>query len=250
MNNDRRSFIKSAGIATLAGLSLPQLISSAFAESHGKRIKLNENDVILFQGDSITDANRDKKQFIANQAFCMGSGYALMAGSTLLNDHPEKNFKIFNRGVSGDKVFQLADRWDADCLQLKPNVLSILVGVNDYWAVKKHGYNGTIDTYRNDFKKLIDRTKTALPDVKIIIGEPYAVLNVKEVDQSWYPKFDEFRIAAREVSEMFNTGFIPYQSIFDKAQQKAPGSYWTLDGVHPSAAGINIMAQGWLEAIR
>ena len=65
----------------------------------------------------------------------------------------------------------MADRWDEDCLILKPNVLSILIGVNDYWAVRKHGYTGTIETYKSDFKKLLDRTKKALPDVKLIIGE-------------------------------------------------------------------------------
>lgn len=249
-NSNRRSFLKTAAIGTIAGLAIPEIVSSAFAEAKSKKISLETNDVILFQGDSITDANRDKKQNLVNNAACMGSGYALLAGSDLLLRNPEKNLQLYNKGISGDKVYQLADRWNDECISLKPNVLSILIGVNDYWAVKKHGYTGTIETYRNDYKKLLDRTKQALPDVKIIIGEPYAVKGVKEVDDSWYPKFDEFRMAARELAVQFDTGFIPYQAVFDKALESAPGNYWTIDGVHPSIAGINLMAQAWLKMVK
>ncbi|MGZ3755956.1 MAG: SGNH/GDSL hydrolase family protein [Mucilaginibacter sp.] len=229
---------------------MPQIVSSAFAKAGVKRIKLTANNVILFQGDSITDSSRDRKQTSANTTTGMGTGYALLAGSNLLLHNSEKNLQIYNRGISGDKVFQLADRWDAECLQLKPNVLSILIGVNDHWAVKKHGYTGTIETYRTDFKKLLDRTKQVLPDVKLIIGEPFAVLGVKEVDQSWYPKFDEFRTAARELATEFEATFIPYQAVFDKAVKSAPGSYWTVDGVHPNLAGINLMAEAWLAVVK
>jgi lysophospholipase L1-like esterase len=250
MPNNRRSFLKSAAIGSLASLALPQIVSAAFKEVKGKKINLNDNDIVLFQGDSITDAGRDKKQSIFNNTTSMGSGYALIASSNLLLHQPNKNLQVYNKGVSGDKVFQLAARWDDDCLKLKPNVLSILIGVNDYWAVKKHGYTGTIETYHDDYKKLLERTKQALPDVKLIIGEPYAVTGVKEVDQSWYPEFDKFRTAAKELADQFDAGFIPYQAVFDKAQKSAPGVYWTLDGVHPSVAGVNLMAQAWLEAVK
>ncbi|MES2279104.1 MAG: SGNH/GDSL hydrolase family protein [Bacteroidota bacterium] len=247
---NRRSFITNAAIGALAALAIPEIASAAFAEGNGKRIALNANDIMLFQGDSITDSGRDKKNTTANNVACMGSGYALMAGSDLLVNHPNLNLQIYNKGISGDKVYQLADRWDAQCLQLKPNVLSILVGVNDHWAVKKHGYTGTIETFRNDYKNLLDRTKQALPDVKIIIGEPYAVIGVKEVDETWYPKFDEFRAASRELADEFKAGFIPYQAVYDKAIKFAPGAYWTLDGVHPNMAGITLMAHAWLEAVK
>jgi len=249
-HSNRRSFLKTAIIGTIAGLTIPEIVSSAFAEAKGKKISLKANDVILFQGDSITDANRDRKQSLVNSAVCMGSGYALLAGSELLLHNSDKRLQLYNKGVSGDKVYQLADRWNDECINLKPNVLSILIGVNDYWAVKKHGYTGTIETYRNDYKNLLDRTKQALPDVKIIIGEPYAVKGVKEVDDSWYPKFDEFRAVASELAVQFDTGFIPYQAVFDKALESAPGSYWTIDGVHPSIAGINLMAQAWLKMMK
>jgi lysophospholipase L1-like esterase len=252
MKNTRRSFIRNAAIGTLASLAIPEIASTAFAEAKGKRISLNANDIILFQGDSITDAGRDKKKTEENNTGCMGNGYALVAGSKLLAENPEKTFHIYNKGVSGNKVFQLADRWDADCLQLKPNVLSIFVGVNDYWhtLTANPPYTGTIETYKTDYKKLIDRTKQALPDVKLIICEPYAINGVKSVTDAWYPKFPEFQRAAREIADEYNAGFVPFQSVIDKAMKSSPGNYWTADGVHPNMAGITLLAHAWLEAVK
>lgn len=248
--NSRRTFIKNSSAALIASLAIPEIVSSAFAVAKPKKITIQDGDVILFQGDSITDWGRSRTQTDANVSAGLGTGYPIFAAGEILNKNFEKNLQIFNRGVSGDKVFQLADRWDKDCLDIKPNILSILIGVNDFWAIAKHGYTGTIDTYRNDYMKLIDRTKKALPNVKLIIGEPFAVIGVKEVDLKWYPKFNEYRQVAREVAEKNDITFIPYQTIFDEAVKKAPGSYWTIDGVHPTIAGASLMAHAWLETVK
>jgi lysophospholipase L1-like esterase len=248
--NSRRGFIKSASVATVASLAIPQIVSAAFAVSKPKRITLNKGDVVLFQGDSITDWGRNKITNGANVSAGFGTGYPLFAAGELMKDNPDKGLQLFNRGISGDKVFQLADRWDKDCLELKPNVLSILIGVNDFWAISKHGYTGTIETYRNDYAKLLERTKKALPDVKLIIGEPFAVNGVKDVNDSWFPKFNEYRQVAKETAEAFGAVFIPYQKVFDEALTKAPGSYWTIDGVHPTMAGASLMAHAWLQTVK
>jgi lysophospholipase L1-like esterase len=94
--------------------------------------------------------------------------------------------KFFNRGISGSKVYQLAERWQVDCLDLKPNVLSILIGVNDFWHKQKMQYDGTLEKYESDYRALVKRTKSALPDVKLIICEPF-LLNFGAVDDSWFP---------------------------------------------------------------
>ena len=246
---NRRSFIQTAAIGTLASFAISDIAKAAFAEAKGKKITINTNDVVLFQGDSITDSGRDKKKTEANNTGCMGSGYALVAGSKLLADHADKNLQIYNKGVSGNKVFQLADRWDEDCLKLKPNILSIFVGVNDFWHTlnANNPYTGTIETYRTDYRKLIDRTKQALPNVKLIICEPYAINGVKSVTDAWYPKFPEYQVAAREIADSYGAVFVPFQSIVDKAIKTAPGSYWSADGVHPNMAGITLLAHAWLE---
>jgi lysophospholipase L1-like esterase len=246
--NSRRSFITNSAIATVAGLTLPQLVSATAFSS--KKIALEKDDIILFQGDSITDWGRTHTETAPNTSQALGSSYPFAAASSMLSQYAAKNLKIYNKGVSGNKVYQLAERWDADCLALKPNVLSILVGVNDFWHKLNGQYNGTIDTYRDDYKKLLDRTKQALPDVKLIIGEPFAFTGVKFVNQNWYPKFNEFRLAAREASDAYHATFIPYQSIFDDALKIAPAAYWSLDGVHPTVAGAGLMAKSWLDVVK
>ena len=112
---------------------------------------IKPGDTILFQGDSITDAGRKRDDSAANSDVAMGRGYAWLAAAQLLIEKPDAGLKIFNRGISGNKVYQLAERWQADCLDLKPNVLSILIGVNDFWHKKKHNYDGTLEKYEGDF---------------------------------------------------------------------------------------------------
>lgn len=205
----------------------------------------------MFQGDSITDAGRDKKKEEANSPAALGNGYAFVAASQLLLKKAPLNLQVFNKGISGNKVYQLAERWDNDCLRIKPTILSILIGVNDYWhtLAKENPYQGTIDTYKNDLKTLIAQTKKALPNLQLIIGEPFAVKNVRAVTDEWYPKFNEYRTAAKAIADEFNAAFIPYQQVFDEAIKHAPANYWTGDGVHPSLAGAALMAEAWLKTV-
>lgn len=246
----RRNFIKTASVGTLAAVGIPQIVSAALApEKSASRLKFNTGDVVLFQGDSITDWGRDHKKDEPNTTSALGSGYALITASKLLLDHADKGLKIFNKGISGNKVYQLAERWDTDCLALKPNVLSIHIGVNDFWHTLNGSYKGTIDNYIEDYKKLLTRTKQALPDVKLVICEPFASKGVRAVDDKWYPTFPQFGKAARDIANEFGAIFVPYQAAFDKAEATAPAAYWSLDGVHPSVAGEALMAQTWIKAV-
>jgi len=248
-NNTRRNFLKTAAIGT-AAISLSQIVSTGLAEGKSKKVVIDDNDIILFQGDSITEWGRDKNKSAVNDFGALGSGYVLLTAATLLRDYAAKNLKIRNTGVSGNKVYQLADRWDTDTLAIKPNVLSIMVGVNDYWHTITSGYQGTIDTYRDDYKKLIESTLKALPGVKLIIGEPFAMKDVKAVDASWYPAFNNYRQAARDVAFGYGAAFIPYQTIMDEALKLAPATYWSIDGVHPTPAGASLMAQAWAQTVK
>ncbi len=248
--SNRRNFIKNASIGTVAAIGLPQIVSAAFAGENIKRARIDKDDVILFQGDSITDWGRDHKKGSPNDTGALGTGYVILTAGQLLLKHADKNLQIYNKGISGNKVFQLADRWDADALALKPNVLSIHIGVNDFWHTLTNGYTGTIDTYIADYHKLLDRTKLALPAVKLVICEPFAVKGVRAVDDKWYPTFDLFRKAARDLADEYDAAFVPWQSVFDKALETAPGAYWSLDGVHPAIPGEALMAQAWMEAVK
>lgn len=247
---NRRSFIQSLALTGTLAISLPDIVNAANIQDN-TAIKFNSNDVVLFQGDSITDAGRDKKKEEANSPNVLGSGYALLTASQLLLKQASLNLKIYNKGISGNKVYQLKERWQEDCVRLKPNVLSILIGVNDFWhtLAKDNPYKGTIETYKNDLKSLLENTLKQLPNTKLIIGEPFAVRNVRAVTDEWFPAFDEYKGAAKEIANEFKATFIPYQQVFDEAVKHAPASYWTDDGVHPSLAGAALMAQAWLKAI-
>jgi lysophospholipase L1-like esterase len=251
-HSSRRNFLKTTSLASAGLLAIPQIVSAAYSgeATKKKKITISKEDVILFQGDSITDAGRKKDDPSVNTVSALGNGYALLAASDLLFKYADRNLKIYNRGISGNKVYQLAERWEKDCLDIKPNVLSILIGVNDFWHTVLGRYDGTIETYRKDYRALLDRTKQKLPDVKLIIGEPYAVNGIKAVDDKWYPAFNDYRAAAKEIADSYGAVFIPYQAIYDKAQKEAPGVYWTGDGVHPTLAGANLMAHAWMEAVK
>jgi lysophospholipase L1-like esterase len=245
----RRDFLKKAAVGGVL-LSTSNIAASAMNILRSSKITLQENNIILFQGDSITDAGRNKDTKTPNTSPTMGSGYVLQAAGQLLFQYAGLNLTIYNKGISGNKVYQLSERWDNDCINLKPDVLSILIGVNDFWHTKSGGYKGTVKTYEDDYRKLLQRTKNALPSVKLIIGEPFAVKGIRAVDDSWYPEFNKYREAAKKLADEFNAVFIPYQQVFDEAQKKAPGVYWTHDGVHASLAGAKLMADAWMQAIK
>ncbi|MGE5448630.1 MAG: SGNH/GDSL hydrolase family protein [Bacteroidales bacterium] len=254
MNFNRRNFLRSAALGTAALAAIPEILSASMPAAPKKRkglaAELKKGDVILFQGDSITDAGREREKQQANSPASFGSGYAFLAASALLNEYADKELSIYNRGISGNKVYQLAERWQKDCLELKPTVLSILIGVNDFWHKLNGQYKGTVEIYENDFRKLLQETKKALPDVKLVIGEPFAILDGTAVDEKWYPEFDSYRASAKKIAKEFNAVFIPYQTIFDEAQKHAKGQYWSWDGVHPSMAGAALMAEAWQKAVR
>jgi lysophospholipase L1-like esterase len=249
-NFTRRSFLKKTALGTVAVVSLPEILTAAVPKGKIKEITLLKGQTILFQGDSITDSGRDKDAQECNSVKNLGTGYPLLAGASMLNKYADLDLKIYNKGISGNKVYQLADRWDKDCLEIKPDILSILIGVNDFWHKITGNYAGTVEIYKTDYIALIERTLKALPGVKLIICEPFAVNGVKAVNDSWYPEFYGYQKAAKEIADKFKATFIPYQAIFDEARKKAPGMYWTGDGVHPTLAGAQLMAKAWLKAIK
>ncbi|MCD6544960.1 MAG: SGNH/GDSL hydrolase family protein [Flavobacteriaceae bacterium] len=252
-NYSRRKFLIKSTLSVTALVSIPAIVSSCIASDTKTSTKKNsiyrKGDTILFQGDSITDAGREKKKELANNSRSFGSGYAFLAASSLLNSFPEKNLSIYNRGISGNKVYQLSDRWEKDCLDLKPDILSILIGVNDYWHFRNGKYNGTVEIYKNDYRKLLERTIKVLPNVKLVVCEPFYVLNTNAVDESWVKPMKEYQVAAHSIAKEFNTIWVPFQKVYDKAVTYAPATYWTGDGVHPAMPGAQLMAEAWLRAV-
>ena len=247
-DKNRRDFlISSAGLTAASWASLTS-ISSATEQSPTTSL-VQPGETILFQGDSITDAGRNKEQTDkVNQQSAFGNGYAWLAASEMLVSRPEGSLRCFNRGISGNKVYQLAERWQTDCLDLKPSVLSILIGVNDIWHKLNGQYDGTVEVYEKDYHALLARTKKALPGIKLVVCEPF-VLRCGAVNDTWFPEFDEYRAAARRVCDSAGARFVPFQAMFDRAVEYAPPEYWAADGVHPTNFGAALMAHTWLQTV-
>lgn len=200
-----------------------------------------KNATILFQGDSITDGNRGRSE---DPNHILGHGYAFAIACELGGKFPEANWRFLNRGVSGDTLVELKNRWDADTVALNPNVLSVMIGVNDLWR------GGTPEDYRTRYDELMRETKEKLPNTTIIIVEPFAsepfVSQVPERGE----RLPEFQKIAREIAEKYDAIFVPTQARFDEAAKRVPdGTYWIWDGAHPTYNGHWILRTAWLEAV-
>jgi lysophospholipase L1-like esterase len=251
-NLSRRSFIKRTGVAsaaTIAALSEASTSRALEGFEPASRALIGKGDVVLFQGDSITDAGRSReKATVSNEQPGMGSGYAWLAAAELLVERGEDALSFYNRGISGNKVYQLAERWKEDCLDIKPNVLSILIGVNDLWHKLNGKYDGTLEIYERDYRALLERTRKALPGVKLVVCEPF-VLRCGGVNDKWFPEFDGYRAAAKKIAKHFRARFVPFQTMFSEAVKHAPPEHWASDGVHPTPAGASLMAYFWIRAV-
>lgn len=209
---------------------------------------LKHNATILLQGDSITDAGRKRDRQLANDIGSLGIGYANMIAAGMLGYHPTLALQCHNRGISGNKVPDLAARWDEDTLDLNPDVLSILIGVNDVWHTFDGKYDGNAEKYETGYTALLERTRSALPETMFVICEPF-VLRCGVVKDSWLAEIEAHRAAAKRVADAAGATWVPFQSMFDNAiTDDTPPEYWARDGVHPSMAGHALMARTWIDA--
>lgn len=250
MNRDisRRQFITVTG-ATLAAAACSVSTARTVQGARPVATRLDPQvKTVLFQGDSITDSGRDRTNARSNVGSALGTGYPLLIASALLDAQPEHGWRFFNRGVSGNKVPDLAARWQADAIDLAPDLVSILVGVNDYWHKRLNGYTGTVADYESQFDALLAQTRRALPSVRLVVLEPF-VLRVGAVDASWFPEFDERRAVAARVASRAGATWVALQSRFDAAAARITPAYWAADGVHPTPAGHELIADAWRQAV-
>jgi lysophospholipase L1-like esterase len=246
LSNSRRNFIKQISIAGAAALSSEPILA-VNNSIQKKQSQLN----FLFQGDSITDGNRGRN---ADPNHIMGHGYAFSIASRAGATFPEKQNSFYNRGISGNKVTDLAARWQNDTLNLKPDVLSILVGINDSSSVvNNYPNNVTVTQYEKVYRELINQTKNALPECLLVLCEPF-ILPVGKVKDNWAAYNDDVKQRQQVVSKLakeFNAVFVPLQTIFDKEHNSArvADEYWIWDGVHPSYSGHELITKEWLKQV-
>ncbi|HEY1921747.1 MAG TPA: SGNH/GDSL hydrolase family protein [Tepidisphaeraceae bacterium] len=197
---------------------------------------------ILFQGDSITDMNRGRT---SDPNHILGHSYAFLIAARYGCDFPERHLTFINRGVSGNKVSDLQSRWQADTLDLKPDILSILIGVNDL--------NGGVsaEEFERQYDQLLSRTLAALPNVHIVLCEPFG-LPTGRLAAKW-PEYSEKlqvrQAIVQKLGDKYHVTVIHFQRVFDEACKRAPANYWIWDGVHPTYSGQQLLADEWVRAV-
>ncbi len=206
-------------------------------------LRIAEGATVLFQGDSITDA--DRARFYPDD---LGRGYALMAAGWFAAREPERSARFLNRGIAGDRVVDLLARWDDDCLALRPDLLSILVGINETWRAFDVGDPTPVDAFERSYHELLSRTREALPATRLILMEPFA-LPVAPDREAWRADLDPKIQAVRRLAREFGTLLVPLDGIFAQATARREAAFWAEDGVHPTPAGHALIAQAWLRAV-
>ena len=202
---------------------------------------------ILFQGDSITDCGREKCGGAGFDCHGLGPGYPGMIAARLQCDRPEVDWTFINLGISGNRIVDLYARWKKDCLNLRPDAVSILIGVNDTWheVVRQNGVE--VPRYARIYRELLAWTKHELPEVKFVLLDPFLCPEAGEC-AAMIDEVAERRTVVAELAAEFGAVHVRTQELFDAAARRAPQSHWSADGVHPTPAGQQLIADAWIAA--
>lgn len=201
----------------------------------------------LFQGDSITDAGRDDEN---QDNFGLGCGYALLLASDIEKNNKGK-IKFINRGKSGDRITDVYARIKEDIINLKPDYMSILIGVNDVSHELTMGCGVTPKKFGMIYELLIEEIKENLPEIRIIILEPF-VLKGTATEKLWNDFNCEVRKLAdvsKQIAQKYNLKFVPLQDKFDELSSDGDTRYWSVDGIHPTSAGHQVIKDELQKAI-
>jgi lysophospholipase L1-like esterase len=204
---------------------------------------ISPNDRILFQGDSITDCGRDYAD-----SDSLGNGYAMIAASFLAALHQGLAPVCLNRGISGNRAEDLVERWGKDCLDLRPDVLSIMIGINDTWRAFDSNDPTSTEGYARDYRSLLEQARAANPDLKVVLMEPF-VLPVPEDRKAWREDLDPRIEVVHGLAAEFGATLVHLDNLLNAACEEQPPAYWAEDGVHPSQPGHALIARHWLEAV-
>jgi lysophospholipase L1-like esterase len=242
----RRKFLQhvTAG-AAVAMQPLPVLATTEYFNA--LKPANGNGTVFLFQGDSITDGNRGRNN---DPNHIMGHGYAFSIASRVGADFPAAGYTFYNRGISGNKVPDLAGRWRADTIDLQPDVLSILVGINDaHAAVDSPATASSAAEFETGYRQLLQDARTARPATLFVLGIPFAY-PVGSRAAIWPALNDAVMARAAMVKKLaaeFDAVLVDYSAVFNKAIEKAPAAYWVWDGIHPTVPGHELMAREWIQ---
>lgn len=198
--------------------------------------------IVLFQGDSITDAGRSRDD-LSN----LGLGYPMLAAGFFQARYPESGVEFVNRGISGNRVCDLKARWKQDCIDINPTVVSILIGINDTWRRYDSNSPTSVDQFEADYRHILTQIREELC-AHIIMMEPF-VLPHPEDRKAWREDLDPKIHVVRALATEFEAALIPLDGLFAQACTRREPAFWAADGVHPTLAGHGLIARAWLDTV-
>lgn len=207
-----------------------------------------QGKVILFQGDSITDGNRGRD---SDPNHILGHSYAYIVGAELGHVHAEKHYEFINRAISGNRMSDLYARWNEDAISLNPDILSILIGVNDAWRTMSNEPSGVTDRFERAYRHVLEETVAILPNIKLILCEPFILKTgaTEERWDEWQALIQKYQGIVADLAQEYNAVFVPLQHVFNEAATRREAAYWIWDGVHPTTAGHGLIAKQWLKIV-
>lgn len=209
-------------------------------------MRLNKSDRIVFIGDSVTDAGRKRR--------CsrdLGNGYPKMVAGMLKALYPELKLTVLNRGISGNKIHNLEERWQKDCINLKPDIVSILIGINDTWhrvGTPSFGDEKALQQFEARYRAILEQTKEQT-HAQIVILEPF-VLHYPIDRKEWRYDLDLRRTIIEKLADEFAVDYIRLDTLMnEQAHQVGEQTLTGTDGVHPTPAGHRAIAKAWVSMV-
>lgn len=211
---------------------------------------------ILFYGDSITDMGRNRESNKSTDIFSYGNGYPIFIASDLYRQNPNI-YEVLNRGISGNRIVDLYARVKSDVWNLNPDVLSILIGVNDIWHEISEKNGVDLERFERIYRFLIEDTKKQLPNLKIVLCEPFVLKGLATDDTEEIPdKYAQFlgvyeyAKVVKKLAQEYNLYFLPLQEKFNEKARQYGVEPYLYDGVHPMIAGATLIADEWLNLFK
>jgi lysophospholipase L1-like esterase len=211
-------------------------------------IPFKPHSVILFQGDSITDAGRSWMSVGPNLPESLGQGYPRLIADQLLSSYPNQYLQFYNRGISGNRIQDLVSRWEVDTLRLLPDLVSILIGINDTWNHLFMGLGTDPENFQEIYDHILKSTREQLPEVTFILCEPFLLIT-GEVTEEWSRDLVLRQSGVKQMAEKYDAIFIPFQSALDQATREYPPHLLLHDGVHPTPLGHQVLADFWIKTL-
>lgn len=246
---DRREFLTGGAAALTITASTEAAESPSPAGGYTYQLpSFGRGSRLLFQGDSITDMKWGRNERDRNHY--LGHSYVYLIASRLGVDMPEAQLDVYNRGISGHKVADLRARWQKDAIDMKPDLLSILIGAND---VGRNLDGVDVEKWESDFRFILDASRDANPELRLVLLDPFVLasgrLSDSDAFEKWRNQVERLIPIVSTLATDYGAVHVRTQEVFDAAARAVSPDHWIWDGVHPLPQGHELIARAWLEKV-